>query len=53
MVEKKLAEKKSIESKISEMQAFVDRFKAKASKAAQARSRMKMIDKIELPDLKN
>lgn len=53
MIEKKLAEKKSIESKISEMQAFVDRFKAKASKAAQARSRMKMIDKIELPDLKN
>ncbi len=36
--------------KISEMQKFVDRFKAKASKAKQAQSRMKMIDKIELPE---
>jgi ATPase subunit of ABC transporter with duplicated ATPase domains len=53
MVEQKLVEKKSLEAKIAEMQSFVDRFKAKASKAAQARSRMKMIEKIELPDLKN
>ena len=28
------------------MQAFVDRFKAKASKARQAQSRMKMIEKL-------
>ncbi len=53
MVEQKLVEKKSLEAKIADMQKFVDRFKAKASKAAQARSRMKMIEKIELPDLKN
>ncbi len=53
VVEQKLVEKKSIDAKIAEMQKFVDRFKAKASKAAQARSRMKMIEKIEIPDLKN
>lgn len=51
--EQKLIELKSAETKISEMQRFVDRFKAKASKAAQARSRMKMIEKIELPDIKH
>ncbi|MCX7114726.1 MAG: ABC-F family ATP-binding cassette domain-containing protein [Gammaproteobacteria bacterium] len=49
--EQKQAERKSLESKIGEMQRFVDRFKAKASKAAQARSRMKMIEKIEVPDV--
>lgn len=53
VVEQKLQEKKGIESKIADMQKFVDRFKAKASKAAQARSRMKMIEKIEMPDVKN
>ena len=31
----------------AEMQAFVDRFKAKASKARQAQSRMKMLEKME------
>jgi ATPase subunit of ABC transporter with duplicated ATPase domains len=49
--EQKMQERKSLEGKIAEMQKFVDRFKAKASKAAQARSRMKMIEKIELPDV--
>lgn len=52
-VEQRLIEKKSAESKIADMQKFVDKFKAKASKAAQARSRMKMIEKIEIPDIKN
>lgn len=51
MQEQKMQERKSLEGKIAEMQKFVDRFKAKASKAAQARSRMKMIEKIELPDV--
>lgn len=37
--------KKSAEAKIAEMQKFVDKYKAKASKAGQARSRMKMIEK--------
>jgi ATPase subunit of ABC transporter with duplicated ATPase domains len=41
------------ETKIAEMQKFVDKFKAKASKAGQARSRMKMIEKIEIPDVKH
>jgi ATPase subunit of ABC transporter with duplicated ATPase domains len=49
----KLAERKNAEDKIARLQAFVDKFKAKASKATQARSKMKMIDKIELPDIKN
>lgn len=51
--EQKNIEKKSAEAKISEMQKFVDKYKAKASKAGQARSRMKMIEKIEIPDVKH
>lgn len=35
------------QGKISHMMDFVNRFKAKASKAKQAQSRLKMIDKIE------
>ena len=38
---------KSIESKREQLQAFVDRFKAKASKASQARSKMKQIEKLK------
>ncbi len=49
----KLQEKKNLEDKIASLQKFVDKFKAKASKARQAQSRVKMIDKIELPDVKN
>lgn len=51
--EQKLVEKQSAEEKVAHMQKFVDRFKAKASKAAQARSRMKMIEKIKIPDVVN
>lgn len=51
--DQKLVEKKSAEDKVAHMQKFVERFKAKASKAAQARSRIKMIEKIEIPDLVN
>lgn len=51
--EQKLTEKKSAEEKIAHMQSFVDRFKAIATKAGQARSRMKMIDKIKIPDIIN
>lgn len=47
----KIQLKKQAEQKIAEMQRFVDRFKAKASKARQAQSRMKMIEKIEIPDV--
>jgi ATPase subunit of ABC transporter with duplicated ATPase domains len=49
--EQKLQQKMNLEAKIADMQSFVDRFKAKASKARQAQSRMKMIEKIELPDI--
>lgn len=42
---------KEQEKKIAHMQAFVDKFKAKASKARQAQSRMKMIEKIELTEI--
>lgn len=51
--EQKIIEKKSAEEKIAHLQKFVDRFGAKASKAAQARSRVKMIEKIEIPNLVN
>jgi ATPase subunit of ABC transporter with duplicated ATPase domains len=51
--EQKNIEKKSAEEKIAHLQKFVDRFGAKASKASLARSRMKMIEKIEVPDIVN
>ncbi len=53
LLEQKLQEKSNIEAKIAQMQTFVDRFKAKATKAKQAASRVKMIEKLELPDIKN
>ena len=51
--EQKLQEKKSVEQKIAAMQQFVDKFKSKASKAKQAQSRIKMIEKLEIPDIKH
>lgn len=51
--EQRNIEKKSAEDKIAHLQKFVDRFGAKASKATLARSRMKMIEKIEIPDIVN
>jgi ATPase subunit of ABC transporter with duplicated ATPase domains len=48
--EQKLAEISKLEGIIAHKQAFVDRFKATASKARQAQSRMKQIEKIEVPD---
>ncbi|HSX19674.1 MAG TPA: ABC-F family ATP-binding cassette domain-containing protein, partial [Gammaproteobacteria bacterium] len=44
-------EVKEQERKIAHMQAFVDKFKAKASKARQAQSRVKMIEKIEVTEI--
>jgi ATP-binding cassette subfamily F protein 3 len=41
------ATRAKIEAKRAHMQSFVDRFRAKASKARQAQSRMKMIAKLE------
>ena len=36
------------QARIAHLQSFVDRFRAKASKAVQAQSRLKMIDRIKL-----
>lgn len=44
---------KNQEKKIEALQGFVDRFGAKASKAAQAASRQKMIDRIKLVEIKD
>ena len=41
------------QAKIADMQEFVDRFKAKASKAKQAQARIRMIEKIDLPELQD
>ncbi len=41
------------EQKIKEMEKFVERFRAKASKATQAQSKMKAIEKIEVIELKD
>lgn len=48
----KQSELKNQEKKINAMQTFVDRFGAKASKATQAASRQKMIDRIQLVEIK-
>ncbi len=50
--EQKLHIKKNIEERITQMQRFVDRFRASANKAKQVQSRVKMIEKIELPDIR-
>jgi ATPase subunit of ABC transporter with duplicated ATPase domains len=44
-------ENERAERSIAEKKAFVERFRAKASKARQAQSRLKQIEKIEIPDL--
>ncbi|MBF0352158.1 MAG: ATP-binding cassette domain-containing protein [SAR324 cluster bacterium] len=51
-MEQRLKEIASQERKIADMQSFVDRFKAKATKARQAQSRIKQIEKIEIPPIK-
>lgn len=50
IADQKKAEISKLESEIAHRQAFVDRFKATASKARQAQSRIKQIEKIEIPD---
>jgi len=45
-------ELKHQQARIKELQAYVNRFGAKASKAKQAKSRLKMIERIELVDIK-
>ncbi|ROT98449.1 ABC-F family ATP-binding cassette domain-containing protein [Histidinibacterium lentulum] len=42
------SENRKAEARVAHLQSFVDRFRAKASKAKQAQSRLKMIEKITL-----
>ena len=49
--ERKETENQRAERAIAEKKAFVERFRAKATKARQAQSRLKQIEKIEIPDL--
>lgn len=49
----KQSELKNQEKKIEALQEFVDRFGAKASKATQAASKQKMIDRIKLVEIKD
>jgi ATP-binding cassette subfamily F protein 3 len=46
-----VAFQKKQETKRKHLQSFVDRFRAKATKARQAQSRMKMIEKLEKVDI--
>ncbi len=45
--EGKLSELKNLQGKIDSLSRFVERFGAKATKAAQARSKMKMIERLQ------
>ncbi|MRG94415.1 ribosomal protection-like ABC-F family protein [Polyangium spumosum] len=49
--ERQQAEIERIEEVIAHKQSYVDRFRYKASKAKQAQSRLKQIEKIEVPEL--
>jgi ATPase subunit of ABC transporter with duplicated ATPase domains len=51
-LKQKLAANKKVEDKRQEMQAFIDRFSANASKSKQATSRRKMLEKLNLEDIK-
>lgn len=51
-LKQKLSQNKKTEDKRKEMQAFIDRFSANASKSKQATSRRKMLEKLSLEDIK-
>ncbi len=51
VTEQKLKEFSHLEKKIATMQSFVDRFRALVTRARQAASREKQIEKMELPDI--
>jgi ATPase subunit of ABC transporter with duplicated ATPase domains len=49
--ERKQAEIDKAEAQVAHLQAYVDRFRYKASKASQAQSKLKQIDRIEIDEL--
>jgi len=51
-LKQKLTQNKKMEDKRAEMQAFIDRFSANASKSKQATSRRKMLEKLNLEEIK-
>lgn len=51
-LKQKLNQNKKMEDKRKEMQAFIDRFSANASKSKQATARKKMLDKLNLEEIK-
>ena len=51
-VAQKEAELVRAEARIEELREFIDRFRAKATKARQASARKKQVEKMELPELK-
>ena len=51
-LKQKLAQNKKAEEKRAEMQAFIDRFSANASKSKQATSRRKMLEKLNVEEIK-
>ena len=51
-VTQKDAEIARAEERIEEMQQFIDRFRAKATKARQASARKKQVEKIEMPEVR-
>jgi len=50
-LKQKMAQNKKAEEKKKELQAFIDRFSANASKSKQATSRKKMLEKINVSDI--
>jgi len=51
-LKQKLSANKKAEEKKNELQAFIDRFSANASKSKQATARKKMLEKINVEDIK-
>ena len=51
ILERKLAEQAQQKKIIAEKRAFVERFRAKATKARQAQSRLKQLEKIEVTEI--
>lgn len=49
--DQKEREAEAAKKKIAELTEFIDRFKAKASKARQAQSRVKQVEKIDVPEI--